>query len=282
MVRLVQLCMGPAGSGKSTFCGALAKHLRSLHRGGCVLVNLDPAAESLPYSPNVDIRELVSISDTHAINLGPNGGLVYCLDYLAAHLSWFKEILELAGPSTEEHIIFDCPGQIELFTHVPSFRRIIKALSSWGYSVCGTFLIDAAMVVGDVGKYTSAILLVTCAMIQLAIPWISLLSKVDLIPENEAEQFCDVDYTWLEARLGEAEQLPSLRTNRGARFSRLNRALLRLVEDVSMVRFLPLDVNDYEMLDDILNQVHLITQYSEDLEPRDYHDEEPDVEDVVG
>ena len=42
-----QLVVGPPGSGKSTYCAALARHLRALGRPSAV-INLDPAAEGTP------------------------------------------------------------------------------------------------------------------------------------------------------------------------------------------------------------------------------------------
>jgi hypothetical protein len=55
-------------------------------------VNLDPAAEdftweptigSLPHLSNADIRDLISLEDVmEELDLGPNGGLIYCFEYL--------------------------------------------------------------------------------------------------------------------------------------------------------------------------------------------------------
>lgn len=42
-----QLVVGPPGSGKSTYCAALARHLSALGRPSAV-INLDPAAEGTP------------------------------------------------------------------------------------------------------------------------------------------------------------------------------------------------------------------------------------------
>jgi hypothetical protein len=49
VMKYVQLVMGPAGSGKSTFCATIQEHAstvgRTIHVG-----NMDPAAESFKYS----------------------------------------------------------------------------------------------------------------------------------------------------------------------------------------------------------------------------------------
>lgn len=36
----------------------------------------------------------------------------------------------------EDYILFDCPGQVELFTHHSSLRNIFFRLQKLGYRVC--------------------------------------------------------------------------------------------------------------------------------------------------
>lgn len=80
MGRYAVLVSGPAGSGKSTFCSALIAHAQSLGRN-VQLFNLDPAAERFEYQPSIDIKELISLEDVmQEMNLGPNGGLIYCFE----------------------------------------------------------------------------------------------------------------------------------------------------------------------------------------------------------
>lgn len=52
MGKFAQIVMGPAGSGKSTYCHAIATHAAEKRRMIHIL-NLDPAAEELPYEPAV-------------------------------------------------------------------------------------------------------------------------------------------------------------------------------------------------------------------------------------
>lgn len=46
------------------------------------------------------------------LELGPNGGLVYCMEYLLDNMDWLKD--ELDKFDEDEYIIFDCPGQVWL------------------------------------------------------------------------------------------------------------------------------------------------------------------------
>ena len=55
-------------------------------------MNLDPAAEKLSYSPDVDIRELINTDDVmDYMKLGPNGGLIYSMEYLIENIDWLEE-----------------------------------------------------------------------------------------------------------------------------------------------------------------------------------------------
>ena len=55
MVRCGQLVVGPAGSGKSTYCNAIKELCADQHRRA-YLINLDPAAEDLPYECDIGNR----------------------------------------------------------------------------------------------------------------------------------------------------------------------------------------------------------------------------------
>lgn len=103
-MRYAQLVMGPAGSGKvslkdsycssktkyfvylvgqSTYCAHIQRHAADEKRVIDV-VNLDPAAEHFDYQPLVDIRELIHVDDAmedEELHFGPNGGLVFCIEY---------------------------------------------------------------------------------------------------------------------------------------------------------------------------------------------------------
>lgn len=62
MGKHAQIVMGPAGSGKSTYCNAIAKHCEQIGRT-VHIVNLDPAAEHFEYPVAIDIRDLISLKD---------------------------------------------------------------------------------------------------------------------------------------------------------------------------------------------------------------------------
>ena len=98
-----------------------------------VIVNLDPANDTLPYECDVDISELITLQDVmDNLKLGPNGSLVYCMEFLEKNLEWLHKRLEQHLGS---YFLFDCPGQVELFTHHQSVRNIAKKLQEWNFRV---------------------------------------------------------------------------------------------------------------------------------------------------
>jgi GTPase SAR1 family protein len=107
------------------------------------IVNLDPANDPISsnYQPALDIRDLISletIMQDEEIGLGPNGGVLYALEELEADLDnssgggWFEEGLKKLG---DDYLLLDCPGQVEIFTHHASLRRVLARLEKMGYRV---------------------------------------------------------------------------------------------------------------------------------------------------
>ena len=70
-------------------------------------MNLDPAAEHFNYNVSIDIRNLISLEDvTEELQYGPNGGLVYCMEYLLENLAWLDEQLGTKSFNTNTKTFF--------------------------------------------------------------------------------------------------------------------------------------------------------------------------------
>ena len=68
---------------------------------------------------DVDVRELIKLAEaTERLGLGPNGGLVFCIEYLASNLEWLKSSIDALGEGT--YLLIDCPGQVR-FCHNSTF-----------------------------------------------------------------------------------------------------------------------------------------------------------------
>mmetsp|Transcript_26523 Transcript_26523/g.52858 ORF Transcript_26523/g.52858 Transcript_26523/m.52858 type:complete len:303 (-) Transcript_26523:127-1035(-) len=288
----IQLVTGPAGSGKSTYCHVLQEHCLSLgprHRRRIHVVNLDPAAEHFRYEVAFDIRDLISVDDVmDELQLGPNGSLVYCMEYLLENMDWLQEMLD--DYDDDEYLIIDCPGQIELYTHIPVMNKIIDQLRTWGYeqSMVSVFVVDATFIT-DVSKFISGSLLALSAMISMQLPHVNVLSKCDLVEEAAMDRILEMESALqLWEVLGDSSSAgrsssSSLLTpgvggdsvnnasgnnnnNPERRWSRLTESICSLLDDYSMVGFIPLNINDEDSISHVLATVDHAIQYGEDSE----------------
>lgn len=99
----------------------------------CSVVNLDPANDHTGYPCAIDVRDLIKLEDImEEDDLGPNGGVLYALEELEQNIDWLESKLSELG---EDYVLFDCPGQVELYTHHSSLRNIFFRLQKLGYRV---------------------------------------------------------------------------------------------------------------------------------------------------
>jgi len=186
MGRVAMLVVGPAGSGKSTFCFTMQNHmLANSHRLQPKVINLDPGQERTEqadkeYPFDMDIRDLISVADVmEELEFGPNGSLVFCMEHLVENLDWLESGLDEIGGSDDEYFIFDCPGQIELYTHIPVLSAVLAKLQELNIIVCVVHVIDA-LFIDDTSKYISGALLSLTSMMQLQAPAVNVITKCDI------------------------------------------------------------------------------------------------------
>src|SRR5207249_2635771 len=148
--------LGTAGSGKSTMVYAFQLWMNSQGLD-CVTVNLDPGAESLQYSPDLDVRDYVNLSEImEEQDLGPNGAQVAAADMIAMNARELAEVLETFETS---YILIDTPGQIELFTFRASGPVLIDAFGREDSAL--VYLNDPALVKSASGFVSSVLLSAT-------------------------------------------------------------------------------------------------------------------------
>lgn len=229
-------------------------------------MNLDPAAESYKYDAEVDIRELISIEDVmddEELRLGPNGGLVFCMEYLTENFEWLKEAME---PHDDDYFLIDCPGQIELYTHLDVMKVIVEKLKSWDVRIGAVFLMDSQFLV-ERGKYISGTMAALSCMTKLEIPHMNIMTKIDVLsPTAKAEIENYTDPACYE-RVENA-------TRYTKRYARLVNALFRVIDDYSLVNFHPLDSSDEESINFALAMIDTMVQWGEDqdVKTKDYDD----------
>lgn len=177
--------MGTAGCGKSTLTSALESFMKNYDLD-VITVNLDPAARRLPYSPEVDVRDLVSIDEImNQLGLGPNGALVAAVDMVAGQVDQLKEAIE---GSKAEYAIIDTPGQIELFAYRSTGPLIVSALQ--GTTTTSLHLLDPNLARNASG-YVSLTLLGLSLQFRFTATQFTLLAKSDLLSEEEIDRIVD-------------------------------------------------------------------------------------------
>lgn len=78
--------------------------------------------------------------------LGPNGAMLYVAEYIEENTDWLvgrldEVIRETHGEEGGQgaYVIFDTPGQVELWTNHESLRRVIERLTNLDYRVSTEF-----------------------------------------------------------------------------------------------------------------------------------------------
>ncbi|KAH9242186.1 hypothetical protein K456DRAFT_1823173 [Colletotrichum gloeosporioides 23] len=248
-----QLVLGSPGSGKSTYCDGMHQFMGAIGRA-CSVVNLDPANDHTNYPKALDIRDLVKLEDIMAGDrLGPNGGILYALEELEHNFEWLEEGLKEIGD--DEYFLFDCPGQVELYTHHNSLRNIFFKLQKLGFRLVVVHLSDSFCLTQP-SLYISNLLLSLRAMLQMDMPHINVLTKIDKVASYDSlpfnlDYYTDVDdLSYLIPYL--EEESPVMRNEK---FGRLNEAVANMIESYGLVRFEVLAVEDKKSMMHLLRVI---------------------------
>ncbi|ODN80079.1 cytoplasmic protein [Cryptococcus wingfieldii CBS 7118] len=255
-----QLVTGPPGAGKSTYCNGLHQFLSALGRP-VHIINLDPAIPSPPYPCSINITDLITLDSVMSeFSLGPNGAMLYCIEYLEANVDWLVERLDevLREEGGNGYVVFDTPGQAELWTNHDSLKNVVDKLVKMDYRLAAVHLSDSHYIT-DASKFISVTLLALRAMLQMEMPHLNVLSKIDLL-STYGELSFDLSYYTevqdLSYLLGSLDSDP-----RTAKYSKLNKAMVELVEGFSLVGFQTLAVEDKESMLNIVRTIDKMTGY---------------------
>ena len=294
-----QIVVGPPGSGKSTYCKFICENLKQLGRNAKI-VNLDPANDCLPYKPVINLMEFIDVETVMEQNqCGPNGAMIHCIETLNKNFGWlydkivilieaemkkFESLQENLKSSAEDekgseeapndplrnrpYIIFDCPGQSEIFTHNTAMRDIIKKLTTTRQHfdlrlVCMN-LCDAYHS-NDIGKYIGLVMNSLSTMMNLELPHVNVFSKVDILERYgktrfNLEFYCEVlDLNYLLET--------DLENPFFEKYRNLTKALVGVIEDNSYVSFVPLNIQQAEDIHRVLQLAdRAIGYYIDDLD----------------
>jgi len=177
--------IGTAGSGKSLLTASFSEWLK-MSKQNVTVVNLDPGALKLPYSPDVDVRNYVNVGDLmEKYGLGPNGALIMAADLIADEIDEIsKEIEDL----TSDIVLVDTCGQMELFAFRASGPYIATELTKEPKAI--VYLFDTAFSLNPL-NYVSNLFLSAAVYNRFLVPQVYLLSKSDLLSEEDVNKIVD-------------------------------------------------------------------------------------------
>ena len=185
--------------------------------------------------------------------------LVVVVRYLLQNSDWLHEELDKSGE--DDYVIIDCPGQIELYSHLPIMRNLVKEIEGWGFRCVCVYLIDALFVL-DPSKFVSGCMLSLSCMMQLELPQVNVVTKCDVVDKAAVQAVLELEstYNYLNDK------------NVPHNMQRLTSAISSVVDDYMMVGFVMLDPTEEESMDLVMFHTDHAIQYGEDLEPKEFQD----------
>jgi GTPase SAR1 family protein len=145
-------------------------------------LNLDPGVASLPYEPDIDVRDIIDIGTLmENFGLGPNGALVMASDMIATKMDELQGEVDELNP---DYVIVDTPGQIELFAFRASGPYFVSNLQVDNKATI--FAFDGTLVSSPI-NFVSIALLASSVKLRLKTAQINALTKRDLVTDRLKE-----------------------------------------------------------------------------------------------
>ncbi|VDP78370.1 unnamed protein product [Echinostoma caproni] len=163
----------------------------------------------------------------------------------------------------ESGSLFCVCTEVELYTHHSTTRQLVSYLTTRpqpsqnplldgvGLHLTAVHLVDSHYC-SDPGKFISCLLTSLSTMLQLGLPHVNVLSKADLV-----EQFGELDFNldfftevldlqYLVDKINKTND-PFM-----TKYERLNRALIGVIQDQSLVQFLLLDIQNMSHMERVM------------------------------
>ncbi|KAJ5972157.1 uncharacterized protein N7479_002075 [Penicillium vulpinum] len=189
------VCVGMAGSGKTTFMQRINSYLHEKKTVPYV-VNLDPAVHSVPFESNIDIRDSINYKEVmKQYNLGPNGGILTSLNLFATKVDQIISLLEKrTAPNPEnpsvkpiEHILVDTPGQIEVFVWSASGSILLETMAT-SFPTVIAYVIDTPRA-SSTSTFMSNMLYACSILYKTKLPMILVFNKTDVKDAEFAKEW---------------------------------------------------------------------------------------------
>lgn len=248
--------VGTAGAGKSSMVKGFSDWLHSLNYDS-ITVNLDPGAEYLPYTPDVDVRENISLESVmNEYSLGPNGAQIVAADLMAQEI---ERIRELIDSYDSDYVLVDTPGQLELFAFRESSRAIIDEMNPDFSSMI--YLFDSNLMKNP-SSYISSHFLAMSVMTRFYIPFFPAISKSDLLTPKEKEKIA----SWDDNPENLLEDLRSEKMTLDAQFAE---ELMSSIESFHLIgKKIMTSSQNSDGMEDLYSFLQNIYEGGEDLEKR--------------
>ncbi|KAK4949782.1 hypothetical protein LTR10_011624 [Elasticomyces elasticus] len=203
------VCVGMAGSGKTTFMQRINNYLHVNKKKPYVL-NLDPAVLNVPFQPNIDIRDSINYKEVmKQYNLGPNGGILTSLNLFATKIDQIINLLEKrANPPPDskvpppKHFLVDTPGQIEVFVWSASGSILLESLAS-SFPTIIAYIIDTPRT-SSTSTFMSNMLYACSILYKTKLPMILVFNKTDVQDAEFAREWM-TDFEKFQEALHEEE-----------------------------------------------------------------------------
>ena len=149
-------------------------------------MNLDPGADFIPYQADVDIRDWVHLDEImKEYSLGPNGAQIVAADLMAVNSNeWIPTVKKMET----EYCLIDTPGQMELFAFRQSSTALVEEMGREDSFL--VFLSDPTLARTPNG-FVSDMLLCGITQFRFSLPILNVLSKSDLLKEEELEELAN-------------------------------------------------------------------------------------------
>lgn len=203
MAPTTVICIGMAGSGKTTFMQRLNSHLHSKKTPPYV-INLDPAVLKVPFGANIDIRDSVKYKKVmEEYNLGPNGAIVTSLNLFSTKIDQVINLVEKKSDKFK-NVIIDTPGQIECFIWSASGAIITEAFASTFPTVIA-YIVDTPRNSSPT-TFMSNMLYACSILYKTKLPMIIVFNKTDVKKADFAKEWMQ-DFESFQTALRDDQEL---------------------------------------------------------------------------
>lgn len=246
------ICIGMAGSGKTTFVQRLNSHLHQKKTPPYV-INLDPAVLKVPFGCNIDIRDSINYKKVmEDYNLGPNGAIVTSLNLFSTKIDQVLSIVKKRSDNFKQCIV-DTPGQIECFVWSASGSILTEAFATEFPTVIA-YIIDTPRS-SNPSTFMSNMLYACSILYKTKLPMIVVFNKTDVRDADFAKEWMTDFEAFQESLRSNAELNDETSNGSGYMASLINSMSLMLEEFYSTLDVVSCSAYTGAGFDDFLKAV---------------------------